>query len=454
MQTTRGAGRVLVRAVRLVVVLAVVTLGLTGCQMWTQFMGNPALTGAQPGSSRLTTANLNQLQAHTDQATAAGMDQIQVSVTGGLVYGATRERVFGSDDRGRQLCPAELALPLCPPRWMGEFDDYEHHIYVPSQPLIANGVLYILIDDTSSGFLLAYDADGVTNCTGAWPAMCAPLWRAPVASKGAANIAGGTVYVTDALSGQLKAFDGAGTVGCSGVPRTCAPRWTAPVHSWSTPSISGDRVLVPTSEGTPAVFAYDLAGVAGCGGAPVTCSPLATISLPGISLGSVSVSEGVGYVQTNMPDQLVAIDADAVNCPQATPCAPLWSADLPSPSWSTPAVGNGRVYAASQSVLTVFDARGLESCNPSTHRCGALWQTDVPGDYLGHAPMVSAGLVFIGPRIYDAAGVVGCVPAAPLPAPIICRPLWSPADSGPTLTLVDDHVYQGTALGVRVYSLP
>jgi outer membrane protein assembly factor BamB len=70
------------------------------------------------------------------------------------------------------------------------------------------------------GHVLAFD---VASCRAGRPA-CAPLWKATTpAFVNGMSIANGVVYVSTWDGTGLKAYDAAGTVGCSGTPKVCNP---------------------------------------------------------------------------------------------------------------------------------------------------------------------------------------------------------------------------------------
>src|SRR6266540_1381756 len=90
-----------------------------------------------------------------------------------------------------------------------------------SSPAVVDGVVYV-----GATGLLAYDAAGVTNCSGS-PTVCSPLWTGPTGDSIYASPAvdDGAVYVADNDT-NLYAFDAAGVTNCSGSPTTCSPLWT------------------------------------------------------------------------------------------------------------------------------------------------------------------------------------------------------------------------------------
>ncbi|HYL51372.1 MAG TPA: PQQ-binding-like beta-propeller repeat protein, partial [Acidimicrobiia bacterium] len=92
-----------------------------------------------------------------------------------------------------------------------------------SSPAVANGVVYAGTDDG----LYAFDAKGGTNCSGT-PKTCAPLWRSYQRNTGpgvSPAVAVGMVYFSSE-GGTLEAYDAKGVTNCSGTPKICSPLWT------------------------------------------------------------------------------------------------------------------------------------------------------------------------------------------------------------------------------------
>ena len=120
-------------------------------------------------------------------------------------------------------------------------------------PAIANGVVYLSVGPQDIAFgeegrLYAFDAAGVTHCSGS-PKTCTPLWTATqpdtwwVQSPAVAN---GVVYLTyfgakDLFGGfaGIRAFDATGTINCSGTPKTCSHLWSVVAN----PSVVPFRVV-------------------------------------------------------------------------------------------------------------------------------------------------------------------------------------------------------------------
>jgi outer membrane protein assembly factor BamB len=146
--------------------------------------------------------------------------------------------------------------------------------------------------------LYAFDAAGLTNCSGT-PKTCTPLWTDVTATStvhsavdGRPAVANGVVYVP--ASGMLYAFDAAGITNCSGTPRTCSPLWTATMDGAvaSSPAVANGVAYVSTAYGN--LYAFDAAGVINCSGAPKTCTPLLQALTDGY-VASPVVANGVVY---------------------------------------------------------------------------------------------------------------------------------------------------------------
>src|SRR5207249_5801714 len=114
---------------------------------------------------------------------------------------------------------------------------------------VANGILYIGSDDAN---LYAFDAAGITNCSGSNPRTCNPLWTGATGDMIDASpaIANGVVYV-GSRDKKLYAFDAAGITNCSSTPKTCSPLWTATTGGqiFSSPPVADGVVYVMPSGG-------------------------------------------------------------------------------------------------------------------------------------------------------------------------------------------------------------
>jgi outer membrane protein assembly factor BamB len=164
--------------------------------------------------------------------------------------------LYAFDAAGSTNC--SVTSNECSPLWKAGLGS------APSAPAVANGVVYI---GAFGGPLYAFDAAGNTGCTTGPGRVCAPLWRAPtggVSQNSSPAVANGVVYIGGGGSrsvGFLLAFDATGTTNCSGAPKTCAPVWTsdnlfAPIAS--SPAVSKGYVYVGGSSfiGTLAAFHF------------------------------------------------------------------------------------------------------------------------------------------------------------------------------------------------------
>ena len=128
---------------------------------------------------------------------------------------------------------------------------------IESSPAVANGVVYVTVDD---GHLYAYDAAGETNCSGT-PGSCSPLWSAPTGTIGgqysSPAVANGVVYF-GTPNHQLLAFDATGTQSCGGDPKTCSPLFESAdlgLAVASSPAVANGRVYVGDNFGRVHAFA-------------------------------------------------------------------------------------------------------------------------------------------------------------------------------------------------------
>jgi PQQ-like domain/Bacterial Ig domain len=345
----------------------------------------------------------------------------------GVVYaGATNGNLYAFDANGITDCSG--TPNQCSPLWTGSSGP----IFAGETPAVSKGVVYVASQATSTspGELYAFDANGVTNCSGT-PKACQPLWTAPTGgTQSSPTVTNGVVYIG---AGQVEAFDANGSTKCSGTPKTCAPLWKSASNAgFSSPAVANGDVYVSGQDDE--LYAYSANGTTNCSGTPTTCNPLwkATMGTT-TSTSSPAVSRGVVYDESN-DSKMFAFDANGVTNCSGTPttCSPLWTAALSgTPDNSSPAVANGIVYAPS-STLQAFDASGVTNCSGTPGTCTPLWSYNVT--VIGSSPSVADGLVYIGsssnasPRMFgvmafDASGRARCSGT-----PAVCTPLWT----GPT----------------------
>jgi hypothetical protein len=145
--------------------------------------------------------------------------------------------------------------------------------------------------------LYAFDAGGVTNCSGT---VCSPLWSATLTDppEGSSPAVGnGIVYAAGA---EVEAFDAAGKTDCAGAPKVCMPMWT--YHDGvlgSSPVLANGLVYVGSTsnaDGTQfGVVAFDAGGVNGCTGAPKVCTALWTGATGTPVAGTPAIANGRVY---------------------------------------------------------------------------------------------------------------------------------------------------------------
>ena len=114
---------------------------------------------------------------------------------------------------------------------------------------------------------------------------------------------------TSAPAARCAAFDAAGLTNCSGTPKTCAPLWTAanqfPWGLSASPTVANGVVYMGATgfswngNGPGRLYAFDAAGTVNCSGTPKTCDPLWATTDGGSGFSSPAVANGVVYVSSN-----------------------------------------------------------------------------------------------------------------------------------------------------------
>ena len=233
--------------------------------------------------------------------------------------------------------------------WSGQYglsNEFE------SSPAVANGVVYVGTDDNE---MAAFDANGVTNCSGT-PTICAPLWAAVTGANGSVSaspaVANGVVYVGSG-DGNLYAYDANGVTNCTGSPKVCDPLWTGPTGSFiafSSPAVAKGVVYVGAENGK--FYAFDANGVTNCSGTPTTCSPQWTATTGSYIFSSPAVANGVVYAGS-LDQKLYAFDASGTADCAGTPktCTALWMVSTNSEVIASPVVANGNVYFTNEGNL-------------------------------------------------------------------------------------------------------
>ncbi len=427
----RGVGRATAVAVALIALVALTT----ACQNWSQFLGNPGLTGEAPGETTITAANVASLTPAFSIPVAADVaGQSAPTVSGGKLFATTGFQMVVADAFGKTGCSGSPVV--CQPMWTADLPGGPYGF--ASQPLVAGNRVYVTSSrPTGYGRLFVFDANGGTNCGGA-PKTCLPLWTATVNSFAGPTVVGGVLYVNDDDTHQLQAFDADGATNCGGAPKVCVPLWSAAAWSDSAPSVANGRVYIATRFGSPQILAYDAAGSTGCGGTPKACAPLFTVTLPDFTHGSVAVSGSTAFVQTRL-GALVAADANGA-CPGSPAvCTPLWTTAAPGTNWAgatTPAVSGGRVYVlvpnGAATTVLAYDAAGVNGCDITTKVCSPVWSSGARTRSFGNltSPQLAGGLVWVLGQAWNPNGDPAC------PTPSNCPLAWTAPQANPSAMTV------------------
>jgi outer membrane protein assembly factor BamB len=295
-------------------------------------------------------------------ATAVAIGAVRASADDWLQYG------FGSAHNGfnpneTTIGPANVAGLHQVWRTRNLFDEQQ------SQPIVANGRLYVNTGDDGSANLNVFNAT-----TGVF------RWSAPSGafSTGTPAVTGGLVIVPDSEGGGLFAYK-AGGCGASFCGATV---WQSAevtgVSGGQSPVVAGGGVYFADGDGRISAWP-----AAGCGAA--ICHRLWSGGIGGgTSMATAAVANGRLYVAT---DRLRVFNA--AGCGAAT-CAPLWTGSLPTFTPWTPIVHSGDVYVAAGSRLVAFNAAG---CGAAT--CPRLWTGSV-GTQIQTSPAARHGEVYVG----------------------------------------------------------
>jgi hypothetical protein len=303
-----------------------------------------------------------------------------------------------------------------------------------SDPVVAGGKVLATSSPTgnvTTGALQSYDARGETNCTGASPRTCLPLWSVsypPVGFQATGmNLSAPTVTGPNVLVGGETLQSGGSFSGASAYSVSSGARvFTTSPGGRPSIAVAGGRMYASVTDivrPIPIQTARYLAAFDGATGA----KQFVATDLDTPSYGAPAIANGVLFAIAG-GTKLEAFDAaGSTNCgtnppPQWTDsvhapkfCFPLWSATLPNPSSTQPAVANGLVYVTdSLGKISVFRAAG---CGLPT--CTATW-TGAAGAKPLSSPAVTATSVFVGSndgRLY-AFPAAGCGAAT-------CNATWT-----------------------------
>jgi outer membrane protein assembly factor BamB len=221
---------------------------------------------------------------------------------------------------------------------------------------------------------------------------------------------------------------------------------TLGVPTMSSPTVV-DNVLYVGGQG---LHAFSARGITGCTGAPKTCDPL-WVAPNGWFDSSPAVSNGKVYA-ASYTSKLMSFDAAGKNGCSGNPttCSPLWRAfeafNSNGGSLSSAAVANGLVFVGDEdSSLNAYDAAGLQNCFDSPTVCNPRWHATF-ADIVNSSPAVSGGVVYVltAGELYafDAAGNANCVNGT-------ACPLWTAqafGDSSPAISNGIVHVASNNQL--------
>ena len=407
------------------VALAGAALVFGGCD-WTMFGFDGALTHSSADTA-ISSANVSTVEQLFTNGNTSSDEYGSPIESNGIVYvGDSNGGLNAYDANGVTGCSG--TPNQCTSMWTDSTPPNNTN----ESPAVANGVVY---NDSEFGSTLsAFDANGITNCSGS-PKVCEPLWTASPSPGGDSSVlvVNGVAYVggMGSNAGRVEAFDASGVTNCSGSPKTCQPLWTSSSNiGFSSPAVA-NGVLYAMGEDAR-LYAFSANGTRNCSGKPTTCTPLWTAAMGSPSTGTIqawspSVSNGIVYGQS--PSGLYAFDANGVTNCSGTPttCNPLWTAPLGAAFSDfpvAPAVANGVVYAANSTTLEAFDASGVTNCSGTPKTCQPLWGDNVSTI---SSPSIANGLVFVsqfeyGPQglvAFDVGGVTNCSGT-----PKTCQPLW------------------------------
>ena len=437
-----------------------VVVMLAGC--WAQPGYDAGHSNASPLPTPITPASVGSLVRAFGAPSGPNFGVANAVVANGTLFTSAR-RLHAFDAGGTANCSGS---PLeCAPLWQSDATDPDLAAMAPT-PAVGGGKVWGLFQYSAIGTkLLAYDAAGVTNCSGI-PKTCKPVvdvtpqtapyfglrltlgaegpyvnsasvsrnierhsitaydnggayrWTSGVeVSRGPIVVGNGFVFAS-LPSGQVAAFDATGQNQCA--PSNgfvfCNPVWTttgapAVVGNFpSTPVVRDGHVFVHNN-GT-AVAVFDASGNNGCGGVPKTCAPQWTTS----AADTFGIAVTGDRLVTSGPSGVRAFALNSNGCSSSIPavCSPTWTGTVPNGTTSTeaPTVAGGVVYAAYTASVTgvvAYDLAGSLGCSGVPKTCNSLWSPVT-------ANRVQSPIV-VGPRLYlaDAAGQASEVTAFKLP---------------------------------------
>ena len=308
-----------------------------------------------------------------------------LAIANKYVYVSTPSALEAFDTTGQQNCSG--APKVCQPLWSasGSF----------GSPTVTGTTVFV----TAATEMEAFSATGQTNCSGT-PTVCAPLWTYSPAQTGlsgiqgnAVTISGNTAFVEvwSSSSSFVAALDANGVTKCSGTPTTCAPlRLYVLNYAPGTvgyPMVLGSTLYVATGgvvqhgSANGDIEAFDATGVDNCSS---ECHPIATANFA-FAGGPLVTGEGAVFAS------LSNFNVFPFYAFSTSGLGQLWTSSVQA---NPVAVGGSVLYADGYSggsyVVYAFDASGNAGCGGSPETCSPLWSAP------GSNPIVADGRVDAG----------------------------------------------------------
>lgn len=264
------------------------------------------------------------------------------TVSQGVVYVTSDGSVEAFDAYGKTNCTGSPSV--CSPLWTAPVSAES------SSVTVGGGKAYVVSSAGGpDGSIVALSATGASGCSGT-PTVCSPLWQYTLNQTigGQTNItqSGSTIYVGTLeevsafdFTGSVEAFDANGVTNCSGTPAVCSPLWTYSDYPSGGPPLVGDGTVIAspwTGIGTPLIDAFNTNG-----------GLLWTTSLGATPL---AIAGSVLYAEDQ--NNVYAFDATGTADCSDSVCSPLWSTGF-STGGSVEAgpaiVANGTLYVGTTS---------------------------------------------------------------------------------------------------------
>ena len=461
---------------------------LAACESVPHYRGGPSMTGSF-AETTIGVGNVGTIAERWRRVRSTDGSSPTSVTSGDTIFDA----VGAYDDPLGADCA--VGSFTCAPKWTWQHLQPDSHYSAPT----AWGD-YVFFNITGKDLLkpqalVAYDAHGVTNCSGA-PKVCAPVRVAGViddsintaygvrsSSPDAPVVADGIVYINNDTWGSIDAYDAAGKAECDQLTTVvmCHPLWRA-LGVWpaGAPAVVAGVAYITVRENVPpltglpnrgGLLAYDAKGTTNCTGShPRTCQPLWTAPVGDghpVDVSSPSPAVAGGLVYGTIGAYVYALDAAGVAGCSGTPkvCTPRWTATPPGVPFGTHlTVAGGRLFVSTQRGIEVYDAAGDERCSGTPRTCQPIASDRyVPAGSTTPAPITGAivanGVVYgLTPGsawwdwllvAFDATAVQGCSGAAP----IVCSSLLT----GPVVHTEGGALSVGRgriASGVNVYAPP